>query len=330
MRFSAVSFCPEEKVPVCREIEGELQMPSKYSMGVLGVIRSHKQLATKISNQILTRVDPPVEIVARLRMNGTSAEVVRDLDMPALRVTPKEVAVKDGIILHLHGGAFLSGGILQCRALISPICAAAQVPAMTFCYRLAPQYQYPAQVEDAQRAYDYLRSQGYEPRQIALAGESAGGNLALALTKKLLERGEEPPACLALLSPWTDLAQTGESYRTLQDVDPTLNARELLAWACAYCGSRKRLLSPEISPVYGDFTSFPPTLIHCGTHEILLSDSERLESAMKRDGVDVRLVRWEGMCHVFQAFGFEESKASNRQIGRFLFDCLSGKAAQPD
>ncbi len=299
-------------------------MPTKRSQGMLGLIRSHKQLATKISNQILTRVDPPVEIVARLRINGTSAKVVRDLDMPALMVTPKEVAVKDGIILHLHGGAFLSGGILQCRALISPICAASKVPAMTFCYRLAPKYQYPAQAEDALRAYDYLRSQGYVPRQIALAGESAGGNLALALTKKLLERGDEPPACLALLSPWTDLAQTGESYRTLQDVDPTLNARELLAWACAYCGSRKRLLSPEISPVYGDFSGFPPTLIHCGTHEILLSDSERLETAMKRDGVDVRLVRWEGMCHVFQAFGFEESRLSNRQIGRFLAGCLTG------
>lgn len=305
-------------------------MPSKYSLGVLGVIRSHKQLAAKISNRILTRVDPPLDMVARLRMNGTVAEVVRDLDMPTLRVTPKKAEVKDGIILHLHGGAYVSGGILQCRAVISPICAAAKAPALTFCYRLAPRYRYPAQVEDALKAYDYLRGQGYAPRNIVLAGESAGGNLALVLTKKLLERGDEPPAGLALLSPWTDLMQTGESYQTLQDVDPTLNARELMACAFYYAGRKFRLAWPEISPIYGDFIGFPPTLIHCGTHEILLSDSERLEKAMLRDGVHVRLVRWEGMCHVFQAFGFEESRLSNHQIGRFLFDRLTGAPSQPD
>ena len=299
-------------------------MPTKRSMGVLGLIRSHKKLAATIGREFITRVDPPVEVVSRLRMNGTTGSPVRDLGMPALWVTPKTVDVPDGVILHLHGGAYVSGGLLQCRRLISPICAGASVRALTFCYRLAPKYQYPAQLEDALRAYDYLLAQGCAPRQIALAGESAGGNLALALVKKLLERGDEPPAGLALLSPWTDLAQQGESYRTLKDVDATLNTRELMGCACLYCGSRKRLLTPEISPVYGDFTGFPPTLIHCGTHEILLSDAEGLEKAMRRDGVSVQLVRWEGMCHVFQAFGFEESRVSNRQLGRFLRDCLLG------
>ena len=298
-------------------------MPSKHSMDVLGAIRAHKKLATTISKTILSRSDPPIAVVARLRMNGTKAKAVRGLGMPALMVTPKTVDVKDGVILHLHGGAFVSGGIMQCRALISPICAAANTPALTFCYRLAPEHPHPAQLEDALRAYDSLRSLGYGPGKIALAGESAGGNLALTLTKALLDRGDAPPAGLALLSPWIDLAQTGESYRTLRDVDATLSAEDLMDSAIQYAGSRDRLCDPDISPLYMDFSGFPPTLIHCGTQEILLSDAESLEAALKRCGVDARLVRWAGMCHVFQAFGFEESRISNNQIGQFLRDCLT-------
>ena len=108
-------------------------------------------------------------------------------------------------------------------------------------------------------------------------------------------------------------------------MDATLDAGELMESAVAFAGSRERLHDPDISPVYDTFTGYPPVLIHCGTHEILLSDSEKLEDAMQRDGVDARLVRWAGMCHVFQAFGFEESKASNRQIGQFLLDHLKGE-----
>ena len=234
--------------------------------------------------------------------------------------------VHGAAILHLHGGAYVSGGLLQCRELISPICAAAGARALTFCYRLAPKHPYPAQLEDALRAYRFLRDLGCKPENIALVGESAGGNLALSLVRRLREMGERLPAGLALLSPWVDLAQRGESYRTLQDVDATLNAGELMESALQFAGSSERLQSPEISPLYGDFTGFPPTLIHCGASEILLSDSEGLERAMLRDGVDARLVRWAGMCHVFQAFGFEESKASNRQIGLFLRRCLAPSA----
>ena len=224
----------------------------------------------------------------------------------------------DAVILHLHGGAYVSGGLLQCRRLISPICAAAGVRALTFSYRLAPQYPYPAQLEDALNAYRYLLSLGYEPKKIAFVGESAGGNLALALALYLRDAGEELPGAIALLSPWVDLKQTGESYASLADVDATLDGEELMKDAVAFAGSQDRLGDADISPVYACFDGFPPVLIHCGTQEILLSDSEMLDRALVRDGVEAQLVRWEGMCHVFQAFGFEESKAANLQIGQFL------------
>ena len=293
-------------------------MPSKRSQDVLELLRTHKKIAGDIGNGWLMKMDAPAEAVAKLRVSGTTGAVAADLDMPAVMVTPGKVEIPDAVILHMHGGAYVSGGLLQCRRLISPICAAAGARALTFSYRLAPQYPYPAQLEDALKAYRYLRNEGFTPRKIAFVGESAGGNLALALALHLRDAGEELPGAIALLSPWVDLAQTGESYETLSDVDATLDREELMKDAVAFAGSPDKLRDADISPVYASFSGFPPVLIHCGTREILLSDSEMLDRALLRDGVEAQLVRWEGMCHVFQAFGFEESRAANLQIGQFL------------
>ena len=293
-------------------------MPSQRSQKTLGLIRAHKRAASALSRSWIMRLDPTAKSVARLRMVGTRAENIEVLGMPAVMILPQHIAVEDAVILHMHGGAYVSGGILQSRAIASPVCAAAQVRTLTFSYRLAPRDPYPAQLEDAYRAYCYLRGQGYVPGQIAFMGESAGGNLALALAAKLRDQGEEMPAAIALMSPWADLAQLGDSYEKLVDVDATLDAEDLMKSAIAFAGSPSRLTDGDISPVYADFTGFPPVQMHCGTHEILLSDSEQLEKAMLRDGVQAQLFRWVGMCHVFQAFGFEESRASAHQIGLFL------------
>ena len=299
-------------------------MPSRRSQEMLDLIRSHKKLASNVSNGMLMKIDAPPDKVAKMRVSGTTAKIVEDLDMPAVMIAPKEIEAENAVLLHLHGGAYVYGGLLQSRALISPICAEAGIRAITFSYRLAPEHPYPAQLEDAYRVYQFLRGAGFPARKIGLVGESAGGNLALALTMRLREEGEELPGALALLSPWADLAQTGESYEMLKDVDATLNAEELMQSAIAFAGSEERLKDADISPIFADFHGFPPTLIQCGTSEILLSDSEKLEQAMLRDGVDAHLVRWEGMCHVFQAFGFEESRAANHQIGAFLLSHLKG------
>ena len=294
------------------------RMPSRRSQDTLDLLRAHKKMASGIGNGWLMKVDAPTGAVAKLHIRGTTGAVVDGLNMPTVMVTPDKMDIPDAAILHMHGGAYVSGGLLQCRRLISPICAAAGVRALTFSYRLAPQHPYPAQLEDALKAYRYLLSEGFTPRRIAFVGESAGGNLALALALHLRDAGEELPGAIALLSPWVDLAQMGESYETLSDVDATLDKEELMKDAVAFAGSPDRLKDADISPVYARFDGFPPTLIHCGTREILLSDSEMLDRALLRDGVEAQLVRWEGMCHVFQAFGFEESKAANQQIGQFL------------
>ena len=297
-------------------------MPSRRSQEMLDLIHSHKKLASNVSNGMLMKIDVPADRVAKMRVSGTKAKLAEGLDMPAVMIEPREVRAENAVLMHMHGGAYISGGLLQCRALISPICAEAGIRTLTFSYRLAPEHPYPAQLDDAYRAYQFLRQSGYPAKRIGLVGESAGGNLALELTLRLRKEGEELPGALALLSPWTDLKQAGESYQTLKDADATLNSEELMESAIAFAGSEERLSSPEISPLYASFEGFPPTLIHCGTREILLSDSEKLEEAMLRDGVDAHLVRWEGMCHVFQAFGFEESKAANHQLGAFLYERL--------
>ena len=312
-----------QKTPLLSHVR-RIHVPSRRSQEMLELIRSHKKLASNVSNGMLMKIDAPAEKVAKMRLFGTTAKLVEGLDMPAVMISPKEIRAEDAALIHLHGGAYVTGGLLQCRALISPICAEAGIRALTFSYRLAPEHPYPAQLEDAYRAYRYLRYAGYPAKKIGLVGESAGGNLALALVLRLRDEGEELPGAMALMSPWVDLAQTGESYRTLKDVDATLDADELLQSAIAFAGSEERLESPEISPLYADYHGLPPTLIHCGTSEILLSDSEKLEENMLCDGVDAHLVRWEGMCHVFQAFGFEESKAANHQLGAFLYDRLKG------
>ncbi|MBR4359579.1 MAG: alpha/beta hydrolase [Clostridia bacterium] len=304
-------------------------MPSQRSQKTLGLIRAHKRTASAIGRSWIMRLDPTAKSVARLRMVGTRAKTIDTLGMPAVMILPQHIAVDDAAILHMHGGAYVSGGILQSRAIASPICAAAQIRTLTFSYRLAPRDPYPAQLEDAYRAYCYLREQGFAPGKIAFMGESAGGNLALSLAAKLRDAGEEMPAAIALMSPWVDLAQTGDSYERLVDVDATLDAENLMESAIAFAGSPSRFMDGDISPLYADFTGFPPIQIHCGTHEILLSDSERLEEALQRDGVQAQLFRWVGMCHVFQAFGFEESRASIHQIGQFLHEHLK-KQPMPD
>lgn len=293
-------------------------MPSRRSQDMLGLIRSHKQIASAVNHSWIMTLDPPLELVSKLRLGGTSAAPLNGLGLPGILVEPKLIQIQDAVILHLHGGAYVSGGILQCRALISPICTASGVRAATFSYRLAPKFPYPAQLEDALTVYHFLRGQGYPGKRMIFVGESAGGNLALELAMRLRDTGEEMPAALVLLSPWTDLAQRGESYQTLQTVDATLDAKELLENAVAYAGSRERLDDPDISPLYADLAGLPPVQIHCGTHEILLSDSEEMERRLQSAGVEAQLIRWAGMCHVFQAFGFDESRASIQQIGAFI------------
>ena len=159
---------------------------------------------------------------------------------------------------------------------------------------------------------------GYGAREVIVAGDSAGGNLALSLVLKLKEQGRLLPKGLVLLSPWTDLTRSGKSYQTKGEVDPILTEDYLNTSINAYALG-KELEDPMISPVFGDFEGFPPTYIQVGSNELLLSDSLKLKKNMEKHRVSVRFDEYEGMWHVFQMSPFKTAYDAMDQIAEFIF-----------
>ncbi len=160
-------------------------------------------------------------------------------------------------------------------------------------------------------AYRWLLEQGFEAKNIIIAGDSAGGGLALAITLALRDAGEALPAAVVCISPWTDLNLTGDSYRTKAKTDPILNMKELRHWALCYA-NEDNLSNPLVSPAYADFHGFPPMLIQVGSEEILLDDALQVAEKAKAAGVDVTLKVWPGMWHVWHATGTWLPEAGRR------------------
>lgn len=167
--------------------------------------------------------------------------------------------------------------------------------------------------------WNYLMYLGYGARDVIVAGDSAGGNLALSLVLKLKEQKRILPRGLILFSPWTDLTGSGKSYATKGDVDPILT-REYLDNAIAAYASGQDLKNPLISPLFGDLTGFPPTYIQVGSNELLLSDSLLLKKNLEKYHVPVRFEEYKGMWHVFQMSPFKTAYDAMDQIAEFIFD----------
>ena len=179
---------------------------------------------------------------------------------------------------------------------------------------------YPAALEDAIACYKWLLSQGWFGSQIVLAGDSAGGGLAMCLTMYLRDHDMPLPAGIVAMSPWTDLTAGGESYETNYERDPLFgNTRDSLIYVNDYPGDHDKM-DPYISPLFGDFRGFPPMLIQAGSIEMLLSDSVDAAAKARNQGVKVRLSVYEGMFHVFQMgyLNFPESKRAWAEVKRFL------------
>lgn len=222
-------------------------------------------------------------------------------------------------ILYCHGGGYTSGNLGYSRVLSSKLAHATGYDVLSFEYRLAPEFPYPAAVEDALRAWDSLMLQGYGAQDVVLAGDSAGGNLALVLCRRLKEAGRRLPGALVLMSPWTDMTMSGASYAERAEIDPMLTPEYIEAVRVAYAGGRD-YSSPDLSPLFADLVHFPPTLIQAGDHEILYSDAEALSHALERAGVPCRFEVSEGMWHVFQMFPIKKSAAAIESVARFLLE----------
>jgi acetyl esterase/lipase len=226
---------------------------------------------------------------------------------------------KNGLtVLYLHGGGYVIGSINTHREVISRIARAAGARALAIDYRLAPEHPFPAAVEDATKAYRWLLKQGVPPEKIVVAGDSAGGGLTVATLLALRDAGDPLPAAAVCISPWTDLAITGESMVTKADVDPMIRPQDAKFGAARYHGTTDPT-HPLVSPLYADLAGLPPLLIHVGTSEVLLSDATRLAERAKAAGVDVTLEEWEEMIHVWHFFAFmlPEGQQAIERIGEF-------------
>jgi acetyl esterase/lipase len=231
--------------------------------------------------------------------------------------------MKKQMILYCHGGGYSTGSCLYGRPLTSKLATATSLDVLGFDYRLAPEHPYPAALEDAEKIWDYLMLLGYGARDIILAGDSAGGNLALTLTLKLKAEGRLLPRGIILMSPWTDFTSSGKSFVTREEVDPVLSKEYIDRMIEAYtAGQRAELKNPYISPLFGNFTGFSPTYIQVGDNEILLSDSLSLYKKMAKAGVSVRLDRFKGMWHVFQMSPFKTASEAMDRIAEFVYSIL--------
>ena len=222
------------------------------------------------------------------------------------------------LIIYYHGGGFFLFSSHTYRVTTSNLARAAGCAVFAPDYRLAPENPAPAAHDDAFAVYQWALKQGYAADRIALSGDSAGGNLALATAVRIRDAALPPPNALALFSPWLDFAEEGASYRDTLD-DPILPAPVLDGFKFAYIGDGDRK-SALVTPFYADYTGLAPTLVHVGTWERLRDDSITLVERMKAAGVHAELKIFDGMSHGWQLFApmLEEGMRSIEESAAFM------------
>lgn len=227
---------------------------------------------------------------------------------------------RQGVVLYLHGGGYTCGGLEYAKGFGSML--AVQCGARVFCaaYRLAPESPFPAAVEDAVEAYRYLLAKGYAPGSIVLCGESAGGGLCYCLCLKLKELGVPQPGGIVAISPWTDLTASGSSYEENRDIDPSMTVKTLDFYAACYTVNRE---DPLVSPIFGDLTGLPPSLIFVGGDEIMRSDAELLHEALTTRGCESSLTITPERWHGYILYGLAEDRKDMDTINHFLTRYLS-------
>ena len=240
-------------------------------------------------------------------------------DREAEWVSVTRAHMKKYVILYCHGGGYSTGSRLYARTLTTKLAETTSMDVLAFDYRLAPEHPYPAACEDAMKAWDYLMLLGYGARDVIVAGDSAGGNLALSLVLKLKEEQRLLPRGLVLLSPWTDLTASGKTHTTRALVDPVLDADYLRKMTENYAAGRE-LTDPLISPLFGDFEGFPPTYIQVGVNEMLLSDSTMLHKKLVAANVSAKIDVFKAMWHVFQMSPVKTAAESMEKNAEFIYD----------
>lgn len=225
---------------------------------------------------------------------------------------------KDKIIMYCHGGGYTCGGLGYARILASKLAYQTGMDVVSFEYRLAPEHPYPAPLEDAMKVWNHLMYLGYGAGDVIVAGDSAGGNMSLELCLMLKDAGRLLPKALVLFSPWTDMRATSPSYKNYAEKDPLLTYNYVLSVRNAYAGEGADFSLPQYSPLLGDLSNLPPTLIQVGSNEILRSDSELLAKYMTKAGSFAKLETYQGGWHVFQQMPFSKASQAMANVAEFI------------
>lgn len=234
-------------------------------------------------------------------------------------ITPHDAPAGGSAVLYLHGGGYCVCSIDTHRDLCERIAHEAGGQVLAVDYRLAPEHPFPAALDDALAGYQWLLDQGHATSNIAIAGDSAGGGLALATLLAIRDRDLPLPACGVVLSPWVDLTLSGGTMATLTDVDPIVDPEALAVWIACYVPDGN-LRNPLVSPLFGDFSGLPPLLVQIAGRETLLDDARRITEVAEKAGVTVDYEFFPDQIHVFQVFGHRlaEARKAIAKIGAFI------------
>ncbi len=228
---------------------------------------------------------------------------------------------RGGVVLYLHGGGYTCGSLEYAKGFAATLASECGVRAFCAAYRLAPENRYPAALDDALEAYQYLLSKGYAAHQILLCGESAGGGLIYALCLKLKELGLPLPCGLIGISPWTDLTGSGKSYEEHREIDPSMTPELLQFYAKCYTDDPT---DPFCSPLFGDLTGLPPSLLFVGGDEVMLDDTRMLHEKLLESGCRSKMIVAPERWHAYVLYCLNENMPQDFEtINRFMDQVLS-------
>ena len=263
----------------------------------------------------------------RLDEVGSTWPVAKDVELQAVELggIPGEWSMVPGsdasrVLLFFHGGGYCSGSIVSHRRLVTEAGRAGGCRTLAIGYRLAPEHPFPAAFEDALRAWRFLGEQGIAPHDIAVGGDSAGGNLTVGLITHLRDAGKELPRCAWLLSPWTDLTLSGSTLVTKDATDPLIHEAYTRELVDAFLPKDVDPADPRVSPLFANLLGLPPTLIQVGSDETLLSDATRFAAAAGAAEVAVTLEVWPRMIHAWPLWNarLEAGREALAHAGAFI------------
>lgn len=294
--------------------------PGLLARALAAFVAARERLSPPPADLDVARERASVESLARMfkPLAAIRCEPLEAAGIPAEWIVPQGASAK-GVVLYLHGGSFIAGSIASHRTLAGNVAIAANARVLLLDYRLAPEHPFPAGLEDAAAVYDWIVSQGIDPAGLVVAGDSAGGNLALALLVMLRDGGRPLPAAAVCLSPNPDLTYSSESWVTNARSDVMISERkERQAVAVYLRGNDPR--NPLASPYFADLRGLPPMLLQVGSYEVLRSDVERFADKARQAGVEATLEVWPGMQHEWQftAKIIPEGRKAIARIGAFV------------